>query len=421
MYVQLPPTQMVHIGRQPVYDRDGEVYGYELLFRGAVDALSSSHASAYATSQVLLNAFTEFGIGQLVGDRTCFINLTRDFLVGALGVPFEPGQAVLEVLETITVDDAVVAGVELLAARGYRIALDDFVWGTGHERLLTFASYVKLNIVGADPVLVAETVRRCQAYPDVRLVAERLESDADLAFARRLGFDFFQGYVLSRPQVLSAVSRSTSRLHRVSLLGALTGDRVDLDQVVANVTSDPALSFRVLQATNSVSAGLSRKVSSVRDAVLLLGARRIRQWVALMIVADLAEARDDQLSTTMTRARLCQNLAERLGQSGESAFTVGLLAGVADLLDAPADELVSRLPLTPDVAEALVSGRGPLGEVLTMVRAYEACDGELLEHAPVSSAELAREYLAALGWSVRTLDGVLGAGTRRGCTRRAPR
>ena len=421
MYVQLPPTQMVHIGRQPVYDRDGEVYGYELLFRGAMDALSSSHASAYATSQVILNAFTEFGIGQLVGDRTCFINLTRDFLVGALGVPFEPGQAVLEVLETITVDDAVVAGVELLAARGYRIALDDFVWGTGHERLLTFASYVKLNIVGADPVLVAETVRRCQAYPDVRLVAERLESDADLAFARRLGFDFFQGYVLSRPQVLSAVSRSTSRLHRVSLLGALTGDRVDLDQVVANVTSDPALSFRVLQATNSVSAGLSRKVSSVRDAVLLLGARRIRQWVALMIVADLAEARDDQLSTTMTRARLCQNLAERLGQSGECAFTVGLLAGVADLLDAPADELVSRLPLTPEVAEALVSGRGPLGEVLTMVRAYEACDGELLEHAPVSSAELAREYLAALGWSVRTLDGVLGAGTRRGSRPRAPR
>jgi c-di-GMP-related signal transduction protein len=421
VYVQLPPTQMVHIGRQPVYDRDGEVYGYELLFRGAMDALSSSHASAYATSQVILNAFTEFGIGQLVGDRTCFINLTRDFLVGALAVPFEPGQAVLEVLETITVDDAVVAGVELLAARGYRIALDDFVWGTGHERLLTFASYVKLNIVGADPVLVAETVRRCRAYPDVRLVAERLESAADVAFARRLGFDFFQGYVLSRPQVLSAVSRSTSRLHRVSLLGALTGDRVDLDQVVANVTSDPALSFRVLQATNSASAGLSRNVSSVRDAVLLLGARRIRQWVALMIVADLAEARDDQLSTTMTRARLCQNLAERLGQSGESAFTVGLLAGVAELLDTPADELVSRLPLTADVAEALVSGRGPLGEVLTMVRAYEACDGELLEHAPVSSAELAREYLAALGWSVRTLDGVLGAGTRRGSTRRAPR
>jgi c-di-GMP-related signal transduction protein len=413
VHVQLPPTRHVHIGRQPIYDRAGEVFGYELLFRGSADALDSSNSTAYATSQVMLNAFTEFGIGELVGDRMCFINLTRDFLVGALALPFEPGQAVLEVLETITVDDAVVTGVATLAERGYRIALDDFVWGMGHERLLGFASYVKLDILGADPAVVAEAVRRVRVHPQVRFVAERLESDGDVAFARGLGIEYFQGYVLSRPQVLSAPSLPASRLRRVSLLGALTGDNVDIERVVSIVTGDPALSFRVLRATNSVSAGLPQKVASVREAVLLLGTRRIRQWVALMIVADVAEASDDQLATTMTRARLCENIAERLGLPGEAAFTVGLLAGVADLLDAPATELVDRLPLAPEVSAALVSGTGPLGEVLNMVRAYEACDDDTLVNAPVSSAELAHEYLAALGWSVRTVDGVLGGGTRR--------
>jgi c-di-GMP-related signal transduction protein len=412
VHVQVPPSHHVHIGRQPIYDRAGEVFGYELLFRGSGDALDATQANAYATSQVILNAFTEFGIGELVGDRMCFINLTRDYLVGALVLPFEPGQAVLEVLETITVDDAVVTGVATLAERGYRIALDDFVWGTGHERLLGFASYVKLDILGADPVAVAETVRRVRVHPQVRLVAERLESDGDVAFARGLGFEYFQGYVLSRPQVLSAPTLPVSRLRRVSLLGALTGANVDIEQVVSIVTGDPALSFRVLRATNSVSAGLPRKVASVRDAVMLLGARRIRQWVALMIVSDLAEGSDEQLATTMTRARLCQNVAERLGLPGDPAFTVGLLAGVADLLGEPATELVDRLPLAPEVSAALVGGTGPLGEVLNMVRAYEACDDDTLVNAPVSSAELAYEYLAALGWSVRTVDGVLGAGTR---------
>ena len=106
---------MVHIGRQAVYDRAGEVVGYELLFRGSADAFEASRRGAHATSQVIVNAFTEFGLEQLVGELPCFVNLTRDFLVGDLPVPFDPGLAVLEVLETVEVDDEVVVGVAALA------------------------------------------------------------------------------------------------------------------------------------------------------------------------------------------------------------------------------------------------------------------------------------------------------------------
>jgi EAL and modified HD-GYP domain-containing signal transduction protein len=402
-------TQLVHIGRQPLYDWAGHVVGYELLFRGAADEVEASRRSAYATSQVIVNAFTEFGLEQLVGGRKCFINLTRDFLVGDLPLPFDPDHAILEILETVEIDDAVLAGTARLVQQGYEIALDDFVFGLGHERLLGLASYVKLDLLIREPDELTEVVQRCRRYPGIKLVAERVETEEHILLAQRLGFDLLQGYAVGRPQVLTAVALSPSRLRRLELLGAVTAEDADIAKVSSIVQSDPALSYRVLRATNAAASGLPRKVASVRDAVVLLGSAKIRQWAALMLVSDVAEsATEDQLSTTMARARLCQTVAERLGLQGDAAFTVGLLAGVAELIAEPVAELVNRLPLTVEVADALVDGHGRLGQVLSIVRAYEVADEHALAGAPVSSADLAKAYLSAVGWSMRTIEGALG-------------
>lgn len=399
-------TQLVHIGRQPLYDWAGHVVGYELLFRGAADEVEASRRTAYATSQVIVNAFTEFGLEQLVGGRKCFINLTRDFLVGELPLPFDPDHAILEILETVEIDDAVLAGTARLVQQGYEIALDDFVFGLGHERLLGLASYVKLDLLIREPDELTEVVARCRRYPGIKLVAERVETEEHILLAQRLGFDLLQGYAVGRPQVLTAVALSPSRLRRLELLGAVTAEDADIAKVSTIVQSDPALSYRVLRATNSAASGLPRKVASVRDAVVLLGSAKIRQWAALMLVSDVAEsATEDQLSTTMARARLCQTVAERLGLQGEAAFTVGLLAGVAELISEPVAELVNRLPLTVEVADALVDGHGRLGQVLSIVRAYEIADEHALAAAPVSSVDLAKAYLSAVGWSMRTIEG----------------
>jgi c-di-GMP-related signal transduction protein len=408
-----PAGQTVHVGRQPVYNRAGDVVGYELLFRGGGEDVTASRRNAYATSQVIVNAFTEFGLPELVGDHTCFINLTREFIVGELEVPFEPGQVVLEILESVEIDEEVLAGVTRLADYGYPIALDDFVWGLGHERLLHLTSYVKIDVLDGDEDRITTLVRNCREYPDIKLVAERVETPEHTEMAGRLGFDLVQGYAYGRTQVVSVATLAPSRLRRIELLGALTTPDCDLDQIVSIVTSDPALAFRVLRATNAVTGGISRRISSVREAVILLGPTRIRQWVTLMLVSDIAEASDEQLSATMARARLCQSVAGRLAASSDSAFTVGLLWGVSDVLGVPVAELVSRLPLTQDITDALVGGDGELGEVLSIVRAYEAADADALAHVAVSPAELATAYLSAVGWSVRTMHGVIGGRAAR--------
>ena len=385
-----------------MYDRDGVVAGYELLFRAAAGSTSANQNGSAATTQVIVNAFSEFGLQQLVGLRPGFVNLTRDFLVGDLAVPFDAHQAVLEVLETIEVDTEVVAGVERLAKQGYAIALDDFVFGSGHEKLLPLAQYVKLEIADIDQAKVIAAVAECRQFPGIGLVAERLETDDDLRFARDLGFDLFQGYLLGRPQVMSVTSLSPSQIRRVELIGYLSEPDTNLEKITSIITLDPALSYRMLRVASSAASGRRRGVSSVEEATVLLGTTRLLQWLSLMAISDLVSLGEDQVVSTMARARLCHLLAAEMGANEASAYTAGMLVGVSKLLATPMSDLTSQLSLAGELADALLDGIGPLGRVLEMVRAYEERDLPALERADVSTLALSRSYLAAIEWALRT-------------------
>jgi EAL and modified HD-GYP domain-containing signal transduction protein len=389
-------TQLVHVGRQPIFDVHGDVVAYELLFRGSMDAVSAGRQDTYATSTVMVNAFTEFGIREVAGDRLCFINLTREFLVGDVALPFGPEQVVLEVLETVMMDAEVVAGITALAGRGYRIALDDFVWGSGHEVLFGLASYVKLDLLDGDLSRLDEVVAACREYPNIQIVAERLETEEQLAIATRYGMELRQGYALSHPQVLTVASLSPSRLRRLELVAALSDSEPDLQRIVSIIASDPPLSLRVLRASNSVAAGHHNRVSSVRQAVVMVGLPSIRQWALLMVLDDAGATSEEHMLGVLTRARLCENIATWFGASSDGAFMAGVISGVAQLLQVDPESMIDQFPLAPTIVAALSDGTGRLGRVLRAVDSYES--GEF------GSFDLAGQYMDAVRWSTQALS-----------------
>ncbi len=389
-------TQLVHVGRQPIFDMRGDVVAYELLFRGSIDAVAAGRQDTYATSTVMINAFTEFGIREVAGDRLCFINLTREFLTGRLALPFGPEQVVLEVLETVEIDDEVLAGITALSEAGYRIALDDFVWGAGHEVLFGLASYVKLDLLDGDLSRLDEVVAACRQFPNIQIVAERLETADQLVIAERYGMELRQGYMLSRPQVLTVASLSPSRLRRLELVGALSAAEPNLQRIVSIIASDPPLSLRVLRASNSVAAGHANRVSSVRQAVVMVGLPHIRQWALLMALDDVGGTTEEQMLGVLTRARLCENIATWFGAAPDTAFMAGVISGVGSLLSITPEAMVEQFPLAPAIVAALTEGAGRLGRVLRAVDAYE--NGEF------GSFDLAGQYMDAVRWSTRAVD-----------------
>jgi len=207
-------TERVLLGRQGIFTRAGDVLGYELLFRSPYRApLHVDHWTAeqqdHATAHVIRATFDGPGVSSVARDRRIFVNFTRSYLVGFLEVPFLPEQLVVEIVESVIADDAVLAGVKRLRERGFRIAIDDFVGLTSQRRLLPYADYVKIDVrdldVEGQPLLDLARSRGAQ------LVAECVESELMLDECQALGFELYQGNVLEATKVLDRTATVSSQ------------------------------------------------------------------------------------------------------------------------------------------------------------------------------------------------------------------
>jgi EAL and modified HD-GYP domain-containing signal transduction protein len=393
----------VHVARQPIHDAAGRLFGYELLFRDTATAGTAGSADDSATTATILAAFSEFGGENLLGGRPGFINLTRAFLVGELPLPFSPAQAVLEVLETVDADDEVVAGVRRLAGEGYRLARDDITWRPGCEPLLEAADLVKVDVLALPWDVVLETLDACRPY-GVTFLAEKVEDEAVLSRCADAGFELFQGFHLGRPETMSAETVLPALAPTLDLLARLGDPAASAAEIEDAVRRDPALSYRLLRIANSASSGVVRQVSSVRDALVLVGLAKLRAWLVLLSLDGGDGATGTEVTEALTRARTCELVARAAGTvRSDVAFTAGLLHGVAGAIGVPPPRMPERLPsLSPELAEALAGTPGPLTDVLEAVLAYQRGDVAALRRSGLPLSLLSDAYLAALAWTTET-------------------
>lgn len=391
------PTAEVAVGRQPVVDRERRVVGFELLYR-PVQPDSPWPTGEQMTAEVVLGALT-IGVGQLVGDKLMFCNAERSVFTGEMTVTLPPERTVIEVINSASADDEVVEGCAALVAQGYRLALDDFVWVDGAERLLELASIVKLDVRAGTRDEVEELARRCAPY-DVRLLAEKVETDDEVAWAMDLGFDFFQGYAIERPEVVRASSLPPSVAAQLQLAAALLGDDIDFDELEGVLRREPGLVVQVLQlASIGADRGLRREVTTVREALVVLGTARIRQWAALTLLSGQPRAGADGLATALVRARTCELLTgTRASGNPEFAFTVGLLSALDLLLGVPLDEIAGTLRLPSAVSVAAFHQVGATGALVAEVAAYQRDVAR--GRSTAANADLHAASAAAFGWAM---------------------
>ncbi len=385
------------VGRQPIFDAKLDVRGYELLFR---DPTSPGLDGDAMTADVLVRAGLDVGLSSLVGDKLAFVNATRAFLVGERELPFPAGQTVVEVLEGVGRGPEVVAGCQRLADSGYTLALDDYVWEDDDDPLLELVSIVKLDVLALTPAQLAHAVQRRCAF-GVELVAEKVETRHQLKVCQELGFDLYQGYLLSRPEVVEGQALSPRKLTCLRIIERLCDPDTSAGEIERTVQGDAALSYRFLRVAGAgASEGLFRRLSSVRDAVVLLGQRRLRAWVTLMLLDGAEEGSNERLRIAMTRARMAELMAEPLGtRRADSAYTVGLVSALDLLLQAPLPEIVQGLSLSAELEDALLGHRGLLGHVLADVLAWEVGAESFQRRSGTAPAEIERAYLQGLAWA----------------------
>ncbi len=398
------------LARQPIFNHKIKVVGYELLCRNKDLVLENKRDADAASSQVLLNSFTELSIDEVVGSGLAFVNFTRTLIDN--NPPFDRRRLVIEVLESERVDAAMLHSLKKLREQGYTIALDDFVLNDQTECLIAYADIIKLDVLALSNEQLLAHINYIKPF-GIQLLAEKIETYEMFEACKALGFDFFQGYFLAKPQVISGRKVAENKQSALMLLSMLQNPDVSLDKIERMIASDTILSFKLLRLINSAAFGLNREIESLRQAIMLLGLNKLRNWVNLLVLSNLGGKPHELSVAALTRARMCEQLALKLPaqKQGESFFTTGLFSILDAFLDTPLDKLLASISLSKPINSAILHFDGNEGKILRTVQAYEKgawseIDWDFFASQGVPPEQLAEVYLDTLKWVSDTMAGM---------------
>ncbi len=393
------------IARQPVFDPNRRVYGYELLFRSGLDNWFTSSDPDRATAKVMADSFFLLDIESLTGGKRAFLNVTRKVLVLDMLLLLPKDRIVVEILENVVPDEEVIAACQRLKSAGYLLALDDFVWAEEFRPLTRLADIIKVDCLQTDRGYRRELAREF-APRGIRLLAEKVETQEMFACAGEDGYRYFQGYFFGKPQILAGRDIPGVKFHYLRVLEEIHRPEIDFGRLSEIIKREVSLSFKLLTYINSAFFGFKKKIASLKQALLLLGEDEVKKWVTLVTMAALGEDKPEELLiNSILRARLCESLAGLSGlrPRSEDLFMLGLFSRLDALLDRPLDEILAGLPVACDIKEALTGGKNPLGEVYEMVLLWENGLWEDLSRAAsglgINEEELSGLYLQAAKWS----------------------
>jgi len=392
------------LARQGIYDKTGAICAYELLYRNGNSATSdvdnfSALSGDAATSSVITQLFTNLDLDLIIGDKPAFINFTHNHIIQQIPRLLPKHRIVIEVLETVVLDEPLIASLINLHKRGYRIALDDFVFKEEAAPLIEVADYIKIDVLNFNKQQIKEQLAPLQGYKG-KFLAEKIEDKTQFHTCIDLGFDYFQGFFLNKPDPQKGQVITESKANLLQLLTELNNESVTIDRIETIILQIPKLSYRILRLANSAALYKGRSIDSLLDAISQLGLVQIRNWLSLLMLASLDDLAPDLIERTLIRAKMCESLAQATGyRNSHQAYTVGILSTLEGMLNEPMASLLSKIHLSDVLNNALLHHQGELGQILKFAIDYEEANFKDLEKSNIDPEALTEAYLEGIEYA----------------------
>jgi EAL and modified HD-GYP domain-containing signal transduction protein len=386
------------VARQPIFDRSLRVYAYELLFRDPDSLRSSEPLGELKTAKVIVDTLMQIGLEHVARGALALVNVSRGLVLSDIPLLLPPSRVGLEVLEEVPPDPEVIAALTELRGAGYQILLDDFVYEPSLRPLVEVADGIKVEVNGCSRDELERQLRELIPFR-LPLTAEKVETPECYELCRDLGFDYFQGFFFADPNPVPGASVPVGTLTKLRLGIAIQQPELDFEDLERIISQDVALAYRLLRYLNSAHFSLPRTLTSVRDALVVLGMDAVRRWATVVVFAGVEAKTDELIALALIRARMCEVLAESAAAPVHGCFLTGLLSVLDGLTDLPLEQVVDALPLADEIVAALLRGDGVQGDLLARVIAYERGEFERAVAAPFSPGPVSDAYLDAVAWA----------------------
>lgn len=393
----------ISIARQPIVDAQRTILAYQLFNR-------SQHSTSHSEASDIVLA-----LHALAHAEPAFANSTHDVFIhcvhkGLSGPQWDflkPEKTVVEIGPVPQHAPALIAqhlaALQALKAQGFRLAFKHTVIAPVYKLWHELADFIKIDLSQLDKQQYKPLVTAAQQRTSATLIAEKIETQEQFESILACGVHEFQGYWFSVPETLQTKVLTPSQTAAIQLF-KLVQSESPLDEVELVLKKDAALSVNLLRIINAVGMGLRQKVTSLRQAVMLLGYGRMGRWAA-MLLTHAGQHASMQASTAVVRGRMMELLAEIDMEPKEagSAFLVGLLSQMDHMLGIPMANLVHILGLDDTVTLALLERQGKLGHLLALVCACESDSDTAFNNAFAQLTYTMRQiniaHMEALVWA----------------------
>jgi len=394
----------VFVARQPIFDGDRRVVAYELLYRSSSNNSYDMTDGTAATLNVIRNAFLVLG-PQLIGSKKAFVNFNSALLERRTALSLNPATTVIEILEDVEESESILDACRELKSAGYTLALDDIVFKKQDRGdLMNLADIVKADFRQMDSDergrLVKSTDLNCQ------FLAEKVENYQEFDEALKAGYSLFQGYFFGKPVMVSANSIPGNKINYLRMLAEINRPELDFFNLDKIIKQDTYLSYTLLNYMNSAYFGFRMNVSSIKQALSLLGEREITKWASLVIMTFIGSDKPSEVSvSSLVRAKFCETLAPEVGLADRSSelFMMGMFSMIDVLIGRPMGEILEKMNFSDNVRTALLGGDNRHADLLKLVLSYEKAEWQDFESR---SSRLALDpscvpevYRASVAWA----------------------
>ncbi len=397
----------LYVARQPIFNREKELYGYELLFREGISNYFPDIDGDIATSKVLSGSFFLHGIERLIGlgSRYAFINFTENLLKRKVALLFPKRFLVVEILEDIIPDEDLIEACRFIYHQGYTLALDDFIFKKELSPLIEIAEIIKFDLLQSSLDEIRPYLEQLSKYK-LRFLAEKVEDYGQFREALEMGFSYFQGYFFSRPELIKGKEIPSLKLNLLQLMAEVNKEDFEIVKVEKIIKRDISLSYKLLRLINSVYFRRVQEVTSIKQAMVLIGEDKIRQFISFIALSGIGVEKPTELiSNSIIRAKFCELLGERIALRYERSeyFTLGLFSLIDAIMDEEMEHILQDLPLSVDIKDALIRREGELYDILALVIAYERADWkgvkDLAVKLSLSDIQLPSLYMESIKWA----------------------
>jgi EAL and modified HD-GYP domain-containing signal transduction protein len=364
----------IFVARQPVFTAKKKVFGYELLFRSSLENIFPGIDGNKATSTVLSNTFFSFGLNEILAGKPGLINFTRDLLVQRTPMLFPKEHIIIEILEDIEPEPAVIEALTEFKQQGYKIALDDFVYDPKFDDMISLCSMIKFDLMATPLDTLEQIIADIRAHHHLTLLAEKVETHHQFEQAKEMGFGLFQGYFFAKPEILSEKDISSSQITKLKLISEINQKNLNLVTIETLIKNDLSVSFKLLKFINSAYFKRSIAIDTIKDAMTFMGIDELKKFINVVAVSDMADHKPNELiRSSMIRARMCEQCGKLLKThfTTEELFTIGLFSAMDAILDRPMTDILSHITFSEKVKQALLGNNKQFSQLHTLVTSFE--------------------------------------------------